>query len=105
MIDLARRRRDSEDVTKRLQFLAEGLDAAATGAEIPDRRLALMFACAHPAIESGIRAPLMLQVVVGLDAKIIASAFLTSSAAMGKRIVRAKSKIRQAGIQFRVQDR
>ena len=63
-------------------------------AEIPDNRLALMFASAHPAIEPGIRAPLMLQVVLGLDAETIAAAFLTSPAAMGKRLVRAKDKIR-----------
>src|SRR5262245_921750 len=105
MIDLVRRRRHTEAATERLNLLAEGLDAAATDAEIPDRRLALMFACAHPAIESGIRAPLMLQVVVGLDAKMIASAFLTSPAAMGKRLVRAKSKIRQAGVPFSVPER
>jgi predicted RNA polymerase sigma factor len=105
MIDLARRRRHGEAAAVRLQLLAEGLDAAATDAEIPDRRLALMFACAHPAIEAGVRAPLMLQVVVGLDAKMIASAFLTSPAAMGKRLVRAKSKIRQAGVPFSVPER
>src|ERR1700682_6544026 len=85
--------------------LADGLDAAAAYAEIPDRRLALMFACAHPAIEAGIRAPLVLQVVLGLDAKTIASAFLTSPAAMGKRLGRAKDKIRQAGIPFSVPER
>src|SRR6185503_9912454 len=97
LIDVGRHHHHSEAATEHLQFLAEELDAAAN-AEIPDRRLALMFACAHPAIEAGVRAPLMLQVLVGLDAKRIASAFLMSPAAIGKRLVRAKSKIRQAGI-------
>ena len=41
--------------------------------DIPDRRLALMFACAHPAIDEGVRAPLILQVVMGLSAEAIAS--------------------------------
>jgi RNA polymerase sigma-70 factor (ECF subfamily) len=59
-----------------------------------------MFACAHPAIDERIRAPLMLQAVLGLDAARIASAFLVSPAAMGQRLVRAKGKVRQAGIPF-----
>lgn len=105
LIDVARRRQVRGDATTQLQILAEGLDAAAAESEIPDRRLALMFACAHPAIEASIRAPLILQVVLGLDAKAIASAFLTSPAAMGKRLVRAKEKIRQAAIPFRIPER
>jgi len=105
MIDVARRRRSGEAATRQLQLLAEGLNTAATQAEIPDQRLALMFACAHPAIEPSIHAPLILQVVLGLNAKAIASAFLASPAAMGKRLVRAKSKIRQAGIPFCIPER
>jgi predicted RNA polymerase sigma factor len=105
MIDAARRRRSGEMATGHLQLLTEGLEVAAAETTIPDHRLALMFACAHPAIEPGIRSPLILQVVLGLDAKMIASAFLLSPAAMGKRLVRAKDKIHQARIPFSIPER
>jgi predicted RNA polymerase sigma factor len=104
-IDVARRRSTGEAAAGELQLLAKGLEAATAETQIPDRRLALLFACAHPAIDVAVRAPLMLQVIVGLDAKIIASAFLMSPAAMGKRLGRAKEKIRHAGIPFRIPER
>src|SRR5262245_47679668 len=86
-IDAVRRRQSRQAATGHLQLIADELDAASAETDIPDKRLALMFAAAHPAIEAGIRAPLMLQVVLGFDAKRIAAAFLTSPAAMSKRLV------------------
>lgn len=68
----------------------------------PDDRLKLMFVCAHPAIDEMVRAPLMLQAVLGLDAARIASAFLVSPAAMGQRLSRAKARIRASGLPYEV---
>jgi predicted RNA polymerase sigma factor len=103
--DIARGQSRRDLAAGHLQLMSEGLDATANDEKLPDRRLALMFACAHPAIDASVRAPLILQVVLGLDAKAIASAFLTSPAAMGKRLVRAKDKIRQAGIPLNIPER
>ena len=104
--DAARRRQTREMGEEHLQLMAEEVEQASrTPEEIPDRRLALMFACAHPAIEAGMRAPLILQTILGLTAQAIAAAFLVPPATVGQRLVRAKARIRRAGIPLRVPDR
>ncbi len=103
LIDASRRRRTAADATGHLQLLAEEMGQG-DDRQIPDDRLALMFACAHPAIDPATRAPLILQTILGFDAAAIGSAFLVSPSAMGQRLVRAKMRIKEAGIPFRMPD-
>jgi RNA polymerase sigma-70 factor (ECF subfamily) len=103
LVDSSRR---AEVRERHASVLAEAVEAAETRAwaeePFPDERLGMLFACAHPAIDPEVRAPLVLRVVLGVDAARIASAFLVSPAAMRQRLVRAKTKIRAAGIAFSV---
>lgn len=72
---------------------------------IADKRLELMFVCGHPAIDAAARTPLMLQTVLGLTAERIASSFLVSPDTMGRRLSRAKARIKDTGIAFEVPDK
>ena len=104
LIDAARHAQVHSRVEPLLQLASEAEGIAAMYSNFPDERLKLLFVCAHPAIDVAARTPLMLQTVLGMSAARIASAFLVSPAAMDRRLVRAKTKINEARIPFRVPD-
>lgn len=97
------RRRTNEDVKLTL-VAADSSDEAATldGEDIPDERLRLIFTCCHPALPMPARVALTLRTLCGLTPADIGRAYLATESTVQKRLVRARSKIKNAGIPYRV---
>lgn len=105
LIDRARRERISERALPALYAVSEEARRLANAEDaFPDERLKMLFLCAHPAIDPQARTPLMLQTVLGIDARRMASAFAVKPSTMGQRLTRAKAKIRAERLAFVMPD-
>ncbi len=100
-IDRIRRENKRHDKQKEAQMVYDGDPSEPLGA-IDDDRLRLIFTCCHPALAMQTRVALTLRMVAGLTMPEIARAFLVQETAMGQRITRAKAKIKEARIPYRV---
>jgi RNA polymerase sigma-70 factor (ECF subfamily) len=100
-IDRIRRDQKREEKT-RLLDVPEPVEEEMEETTIPDERLELVFTCCHPALSLEAQVALTLRTLGGLTTQEIARAFLVSQETMAKRLVRAKKKIRAAGIPFRI---